>query len=163
MREKMATANSELRMISRGDHERGNGSWRDAKPLGEWTEWEELKETYKLTLKLLKASDLTTGIAAHFKASSQYGEICGFFSCDTDLEDDVVATYRDAVITKMEGCMMKALIELDKDTTKKEATRARLRAEIKEATTKIGVPATAYGSLLPPCLAKKCADCIEMR
>ena len=58
---------------------------------------------------------------------------------------------------------MKALIELDKDPSKKEATRARLRAEIKEATTKLGVPASTYGKVLPLCLAKKCANCIAMR
>ena len=119
MREKMATANSELRMISRGDHERGNGSWRDAKPIDEWTDWEELKETYKVSLKLLKASDLTIAIAASAKASSQYGEVCGFFSCDTVIDETFVVTYSDAVFTKMEGCMMKALIELDKDPSKK--------------------------------------------
>ena len=163
MRAKMAAAHKELKMIARGDHERGSGSWRDAKPIDEWAEWEELKETYKVSLKLLKASDLTTAIAASAKASSQYGEVCGFFSCDTVVDETFVVAYSDAVITKMEGCMMKALIELDKDPSKKEATRARLRAEIKEATTKLGVPASTYGKVLPLCLAKKCADCIAMR
>ena len=111
----------------------------------------------------MKASDLTTAIGASAKASSQYGEVCGFFSCDTVFDETFVVTYSDAVITKMEGCMMKALIELDKDPSKKEATRARLRVGIKEAATKLGVPASTHGKVLPLCLAKKCANCIAMR
>jgi len=159
----MEAAHKVLETMSRGDHERTGKSWLEPKAVGDWNDWDELTEHYKLTLKLLKASDLTTAIAAASRARATMLEVCGFFDVPELDVPGFEATFNCAVVTKMEGCMMKALIDLDKDGGKREIARAKLRAEIKEAATKLNYHASSYGKWVPAALAKKAQDCIAMR
>ena len=80
--------------------------------------------------------------------------------------DDLVAVYLTAVRTKMQGCLLKSLMDLDKDATKLEACRSKLRAEIKKACGKYAKCdrlSFDYKCAVPQCMIAEIADVVSMR
>ena len=134
---KLDTVMQELTPIAGGDHEQTGQNWLGEKALDKWTDWTELKEHYQNSLELVKGPALVASIKKADQFCSQAGEFATFFSTTPLDLVGLKLQYSKAVVTKLHGCLMKVLVDLDKDLLKLENARTKVRAELNESISKL--------------------------
>ena len=164
---KLDTVMQELTPIAGGDHEQKGQNWLGEKALDKWTDWTELKEHYKHSLKLVKGPALVASMKKAEQFCGQAEEFATFFSTTPLDLVGLKLQYSKAVVTKLHGCLMKVMVDLDKDLLKLENARTKVRAELNESMSKLSpkkaIPIDEHMKNLPKVLRTEVALAISMK
>ena len=128
-------------------------------------EWDALLDVYKTTLKKCKVSVLDAELQQAetlFKNVKEFGD---FFGVDHGVAlDPLLAQSKRGLCTRGTGILMQLALDLDKDSSKMEAVRTRIRKElvdVKENAKEFGVE-FAYAGEMPKALVQRANKVIAM-